>query len=449
MEPDEAVQAAVEEFEIQKVDLTGINKTFYANRAVHPVVIVLKRLGGEVSALTASATGDAAALRTVLTNLRSLATDNSNGEDFVAEALSLAGQKGAVGTLLTALPLLDKDEATQLECLQTLGALLVTDPHRESFHKNGGTAAMVGILKNAPAGGVVAATTFATAAQACFKNEDNKASFIANGGDDALLRTFREAGDDTPTLIAACTALRSVTVADDDRPCLTSGAFKTAREICNKGAASELIKVLRGAVEGCAALATAACSALRRISVTDDICKEIADQQGVELLLQLCENYVDSPSVTRTSLSVLRQLANSDANKNLIIRRGGLRALQRVSVGAVAGSCEQALGLIVGLTLRNPDGANAAVEAGCIDTIADVMAALPGEQWVQRQGCMAVRNLVSRTPEHMTAFLAKGIEPLLRTAQTEHPMACKDVGGAALRDLGFEDYDLGLDPNED
>jgi hypothetical protein len=54
----------------------------------HPVVIVLKRLGGEVSALTASATGDAAALRTVLTNLRSLATDNSNGEDFVAEALS-------------------------------------------------------------------------------------------------------------------------------------------------------------------------------------------------------------------------------------------------------------------------------------------------------------------------------------------------------------------------
>lgn len=145
-----------------------------------------------------------------------------------------------------------------------------------------------------------------------------QASFIAQGGDDAMLRTLREEGADAATLVATCTTLRSVTVADDDRPCLTSGAFKSAREICSKGAASALLAVLRRALEeGSAPLAAAGCSALRRVSVTDEICQGIADDGGVELLLALSEAHADNAAVTRTAMSVMRQLANSDANKVL------------------------------------------------------------------------------------------------------------------------------------
>lgn len=136
------------------------------------------------------------------------------------------------------------------------------------------------------------------------------------------------------------------------------------------------------------------------------------------------------------------------AAQSLIIQQGGIRALQAVCKNLTPGSSEQALGLIVGLTLRNPEGAVAAVEAGCVDTIVSVMSSLPGEQWVQRQGCMAVRNLVARNPEHKQECLDKGLEALLRKAQSSHAQACKDVGGAALRDLGFEDYDLGLQTDE-
>ena len=53
---------------------------------------------------------------------------------------------------------------------------------------------------------------------------------------------------------------------------------------------------------------------------------------------------------------------------------------------------------------------------------------------------MALRNAVARSPDLRGPLLAAGAEPLLRTAQRRHPAACADVGGAALRDLGLEDY---------
>ena len=56
------------------------------------------------------------------------------------------------------------------------------------------------------------------------------------------------------------------------------------------------------------------------------------------------------------------------------------------------------------------------------------------------QACMALRNAVARSPDLRGALLAAGAEPLLRAAQRRHPAACADVGAAALRDLGLEDY---------
>lgn len=62
------------------------------------------------------------------------------------------------------------------------------------------------------------------------------------------------------------------------------------------------------------------------------------------------------------------------------------------------------------------------------------------QQWVQRQGCMALRNLVARNPEARPLLLEKGAEEALRRAKLDFPAACRDVGSAALRDLGVEDY---------
>jgi hypothetical protein len=59
---------------------------------------------------------------------------------------------------------------------------------------------------------------------------------------------------------------------------------------------------------------------------------------------------------------------------------------------------------------------------------------------VQRQACMAVRNMVVRNPELRPGFLAAGAEDLLRSVKLLFPGSCKDVASAALRDLGLYNY---------
>ncbi len=58
----------------------------------------------------------------------------------------------------------------------------------------------------------------------------------------------------------------------------------------------------------------------------------------------------------------------------------------------------------------------------------------------EAQACMALRNAVARSPELRGTVLAAGAEPLLRTAQRRHRATCADVGAAALRDLGLDNY---------
>lgn len=53
---------------------------------------------------------------------------------------------------------------------------------------------------------------------------------------------------------------------------------------------------------------------------------------------------------------------------------------------------------------------------------------------------MALRNMVARSPELRPAVLERGAEAFLRRAKVVHPATCADVGAAALRDLGFDDY---------
>lgn len=53
---------------------------------------------------------------------------------------------------------------------------------------------------------------------------------------------------------------------------------------------------------------------------------------------------------------------------------------------------------------------------------------------------MALRNIVSRSPELRAPLLQRDAEALLRRSMQAYPQACGDVGSAALRDLGLDDY---------
>ena len=53
----------------------------------------------------------------------------------------------------------------------------------------------------------------------------------------------------------------------------------------------------------------------------------------------------------------------------------------------------------------------------------------------QKNACMSLRNLVSRTKDLKDVILSLGAEPLINNAMNQHP-ECKDEAKAALRDLG-------------
>lgn len=70
----------------------------------------------------------------------------------------------------------------------------------------------------------------------------------------------------------------------------------------------------------------------------------------------------------------------------------------------------------------------------------DIAPCIPLQVRVVAQACMALRNMVARSPQLRPALLEKGCERHLRAAKAAHPATCADVGAAALRDLGFDNY---------
>ena len=99
----------------------------------------------------------------------------------------------------------------------------------------------------------------------------------------------------------------------------------------------------------------------------------------------------------------------------------------------------QALGLLATVMLRQPEHcAEASADDGLMAQITDAVFVHRDNPAVMRQACQLVRNLVVRNPELRQPMIHRGVEPVLREARKLPD--CDDVGRAALRDLGCDDY---------
>lgn len=87
------------------------------------------------------------------------------------------------------------------------------------------------------------------------------------------------------------------------------------------------------------------------------------------------------------------------------------------------------------MTLRKPDNSRVIIEGGGALAALQAMKAHPQEAGVQKQACMLIRNLVSRSQVFSKPILDLGAEELILQARAAHP-DCEDVAKAALRDLG-------------
>ncbi len=82
----------------------------------------------------------------------------------------------------------------------------------------------------------------------------------------------------------------------------------------------------------------------------------------------------------------------------------------------------------------------ALLQVGVAEWLLQAMRDNPTSSIVQRQSAILLRNMVVRNTENRPLFLDGGAEALLRAAKKAHPRNCTDVGSAALRDLGLDNY---------
>lgn len=276
-------------------------------------------------------------------------------------------------------------------------------------------------------------------------------------------------------LCNVCDAMRSLCTGDDVEVA-ASKTFTHSRLMGEAGAHHCLVSCMReyaNDVNSCSGSAVnpipSICNVLKAIGANDEICQEIANDGAIGLISSFISDIVTKSSFVSSSkaaFGLLRQLAKSDANKASIIGEDKImEALDRcLSVqlmsdeGDKNNGCgedcgnnkldqkqfasvrEQAIGMLVSLSLRNPEAATRFCDDGIIAATVDSMKYHSNHSGIQRQGCMMIRNCVVRCPELRPTVLSFGTEDVIRKSRTAWPDQCKDVGTAALRDLGIDNY---------
>ena len=332
-------------------------------------------------------------------------------------------------------------------------ALLSIDATRDEFTaKEGAHLLLAEVLARHKDAAPVVSRACRVAAAAASRCEDGKVALVKAGAAAALLDALRAHGDDAGVSAHACTALAALAT-PDDRRIAASSAFTHGRHLHSMDAHVAILAALQRHADSPRAVA-AACHAVRAVAVNDEACEAMAAagivETGVQLLTRELLSGTAPTVVLRPALLMLRQLAGSDVVKLRYVSAGGLPPLLGILSAScalsAAATCEQALALCTALSLRQPDIVAAAAAAGAVDAVLDAMAAHPKSAGIQRAAAMFVRNCAARNPDVRPALLERGADALLRAAKKAHPGACADVGSAALRDLGAENYNEGWTP---
>jgi hypothetical protein len=78
--------------------------------------------------------------------------------------------------------------------------------------------------------------------------------------------------------------------------------------------------------------------------------------------------------------------------------------------------CEHGIASLAAMTLRSPANSTKIVRVGAIDVIVKAMRRHSEKGSVQRQACLAFRNIAARCPDLRAAMLDAGVESVLRSA---------------------------------
>ncbi|KAK9988282.1 hypothetical protein SO802_028521 [Lithocarpus litseifolius] len=439
MDPTEALQDAIQTLTLQGVDLTGIVTCVPGEGGgvkANPVIQCLdrlKQLGSDLEDQIGQKYLDE--MVELLDKLAELCGVEGSGN------AAIATKNG--GVELVCSKIRSGWERVLASALKALASLLHDLQSTEIFRTSGGPTTVVFILNDNCQNVDILNNGFSVVASASTGNEVLKESFMELKIGELIMQILSDpSGQSKGSIQSLYDAIRILLTPDDNRV-VASQVYGYARRFAKIGIARALVDSLHAGLSSPGLVS--ASIALKAIAVNDEICKSIAESGGIDAVLQCIDDSGEQGNkvVARACCSLLSKLAGSDTNKTAIVEKRGMDRLTKLSArfSDDPSVLQEVMSIITVLSLRSPENATRAIEAGAGDLAIQAMEKFPAAQQMQKNSCLMIRNLVARSPENRTLLLGNGVEKYIRKAKQSH-QSCKDAATDALRDLGLDDYNL-------
>ncbi|XP_037083021.1 armadillo repeat-containing protein 6-like [Pollicipes pollicipes] len=224
---------------------------------------------------------------------------------------------------------------------------------------------------------------------------------------------------------------------DDDVRVPYGRAHEHARQlVAEHGLLDALLELLKGAVDE-PALSAELIHTCTKLCVRQEFCEQFAGGGGLHTLLETMRRSPSHTALVGRAFFLIRTLAGCDKVKRAIMDEGAAEVITAAldTLKAKVLVCESAFAAIGALTLRSQENAAALAAADAIPVIVAAMELHLGEPKTQKLACMAVRNMVSRSPELRPVFRELNIEQLINQVLQAHGPKVDAEARAALRDL--------------
>mmetsp|Transcript_28245 Transcript_28245/g.33481 ORF Transcript_28245/g.33481 Transcript_28245/m.33481 type:complete len:410 (-) Transcript_28245:222-1451(-) len=278
------------------------------------------------------------------------------------------------------------------------------------------------------------------------KTEPNKQGFVRKetGGLKSMYNLLKNCGENAQVVRSACLAIRSVCTFDDLRKDF-AGAYDAAKAAVSLGFVVELLRIAK-TMETEPEVLAAVYIALRAIACNDEAVQQICAGGGLTMAEGHLKTHQASASVVRQSAALLRNLAGNDSVKTSLCSVETLELLLTAVAThpTDAQLAEHVIATFAAMALRVPTNCDRILAMGGGKLLSGSMRRFPNIIALQRQSCLAVRNLVGRSPHLKEPLLEDDMEGLLRYAGTQSGSI--DAAFAALRDLGCEVEMVTVDP---
>jgi len=237
----------------------------------------------------------------------------------------------------------------------------------------------------------------------------------------------------------ACMTMRGLCIHDDLRREM-SCAMDNGKFFINAINVVPALMQLSSAFKAQAGVAGAALSAAKTLVTTEEAVQVMAQHGAMDLPRAILGYPAAATTLVRHLLGLARNLCADDLRKDRLVSDGTLEllvaSLSDAERSADAVLAEHGLACLAAMSLRSPSNATRIMTTGAAEVMVRCLRRHADKPAVQRQGCLAIRNIAARCPEYRMTLLDAGAEPVLRAAG-RHQAAVDEAYGA-LRDLGVD-----------